>query len=409
MRFNAQLQVARSGDLRTKQITCQIDSRSRPPSPRNLCPPAPYSAFRNLRSNFAMISNATRTMNCAILRQLLRLVREVTVFTRQLALQRNSACWAPLCLCHRRRVDRDKSLNIVPHGRGDESGDPGACTGPPLSRTGAGGAGVGTARGAGVLWRSTGCMGGASPIDQARTPATSGKGDGGAQSGPERGLDPAPAAVIEEVRGEALRNDAHRGADSRRHLQGGPAEGCRAGLSPDGHRLPKPVNLRRPFTSKLPATAVQTLNNDMLPTTEVHGARTARRMVNRPTRHITTTNGNIAAIWTGTNNPVTKTGRDREQAHSGLENAVQRHCGTTAPHYAGQAFPGARKKTWIETTDEMQQALDKNLDHYNTEHPHQRRKMKGRQTTTIFIAGIRKPQPEEKNKSKKNPPLAPTT
>ncbi|MGB0695571.1 MAG: integrase core domain-containing protein, partial [Rhodospirillaceae bacterium] len=53
------------------------------------------------------------------------------------------------------------------------------------------------------------------------------------------------------------------------------------------------------------------------------------------------------------------------------------------------------RKTWFETVDEMQIALDAYLIHYNTKRPHQGRGMKGRTPLTAFKAGICKPKNKE--------------
>ena len=47
------------------------------------------------------------------------------------------------------------------------------------------------------------------------------------------------------------------------------------------------------------------------------------------------------------------------------------------------------RKTWFETIDEMQVALDAYLVEYNTRRPHQGRGMNGRTPLAVFRAGIR--------------------
>jgi transposase InsO family protein len=57
------------------------------------------------------------------------------------------------------------------------------------------------------------------------------------------------------------------------------------------------------------------------------------------------------------------------------------------------------RRTWFETIGEMQAVLDDYLAGYNTKRPHQGRGMNGRTPETVFIAGLPKPQPKQKEKA----------
>jgi hypothetical protein len=65
---------------------------------------------------------------------------------------------------------------------------------------------------------------------------------------------------------------------------------------------------------------------------------------------------------------------------------------------AGRAGDEGRR-TWFETIDEMQVALDDDLVVYNTTRPHQGRGMNGRTPVTVFKAGLPKPKPQKKAKT----------
>ena len=59
------------------------------------------------------------------------------------------------------------------------------------------------------------------------------------------------------------------------------------------------------------------------------------------------------------------------------------------------------RRTWFETLEEMQTALDQYLVEYNTKRPHQGRGMNGRTPITAFIDGIRKENTPQPNPARK--------
>lgn len=138
----------------------------------------------------------------------------------------------------------------------------------------------------------------------------------------------------------------------------------------------------RLYPNKLPVTAVQTLNNDVLPTFEAEGAT-------------------VEAV-------LSDNGREfcgREDQHPyelflQLEGIEHRKTRVTRPQSNGiverlhrtlldEHFRVEGRKTWFETIDEMQVALDAYLVEYNTRRPHQGRGMNGRTPLAVFRAGIR--------------------
>jgi len=64
------------------------------------------------------------------------------------------------------------------------------------------------------------------------------------------------------------------------------------------------------------------------------------------------------------------------------------------------------RKTWFETVEEMQAALDTYLLHYNTKRPHQGRGMNGRTPLQAFKDGIPQPIQKEDTSTPTKPPKA---
>jgi transposase InsO family protein len=139
----------------------------------------------------------------------------------------------------------------------------------------------------------------------------------------------------------------------------------------------------RLYPNKLPVTAVQLLNNDVLPTFEQHG-------------------GSIDAV-------LSDNGREfcgREDQHPyelflQLEAIEHKRTRVNRPQSNGicerlhrtlldEHFRVEGRKTWFDTIAEMQAVLDAYLVVYNTKRPHQGRGMNGRTPAKTFVQGIRK-------------------
>jgi transposase InsO family protein len=137
----------------------------------------------------------------------------------------------------------------------------------------------------------------------------------------------------------------------------------------------------RLYPNKLPVTAVQLLNNDVLPTFEAHGA-------------------SIDAV-------LSDNGREfcgREDQHPyelflQLEGIEHRRTQVKRPQTNGiverlhrtlldEHFRVEGRRTWFETIEEMQVSLDGYLEAYNTNRPHQGRGMHGRTPSQAFIEGL---------------------
>ena len=146
----------------------------------------------------------------------------------------------------------------------------------------------------------------------------------------------------------------------------------------------------RLFPNKMPVTAVQTLNNEVLPTFEEHGALidavlsdNGREFCGRPDQHAY----ELFLQLEGIEHKTTRVGRP--QSNGILE---RWHRTLLDEHLRVQG-----RTVWHETLADMQQALDLYLVRYNRERPHQGRGMEGRTPLQAFLDGLpaRSPAPEE--------------
>jgi transposase InsO family protein len=148
----------------------------------------------------------------------------------------------------------------------------------------------------------------------------------------------------------------------------------------------------RLYPSKLPVTAVQLLNDDVLPTFEAHEAKIAvvlsdngREFCGRPDHH-------PYELFLQLEDIQHRTTRVKRPQSNGI---VERFHRTLLDEH----FRVEGRRTWFETIDEMQKVLDEYLVAYNTKRPHQGRGMNGRTPITVFKAGLPKPSPQRKEKS----------
>ena len=137
----------------------------------------------------------------------------------------------------------------------------------------------------------------------------------------------------------------------------------------------------RLYTSKMPVTAVQILNNHALPFFEKHRVKVqtilsdnGREYCGRPDKHPYELFLQLEEI----EHRTTKVGRPQsngfiERFHRTLLEEHLRIKGRT---------------TWYETLEEMQKELDGYLETYNTRRPHRGRGMEGRTPYEVFKAGI---------------------
>ena len=148
----------------------------------------------------------------------------------------------------------------------------------------------------------------------------------------------------------------------------------------------------RLYPSKLPVTAVHTMNHDVIPTFEDHGAKievvlsdNGREFCGRPDQH-------PYELFLQLEDIEHRTTRVKRPQSNGI---VERFHRTLLDEH----FRVEGRRTWFETIDEMQKVLDDYLVTYNTKRPHQGRGMNGRTPITAFKAGLPKPKPEKKEKS----------
>jgi len=151
----------------------------------------------------------------------------------------------------------------------------------------------------------------------------------------------------------------------------------------------------RLYTSKLPLTAVQLLNNDVLPFFEQHQAAittvlsdNGREFCGRPDRHPY----ELFLQLEGIEHRTTKVRRPQSNGF------VERLHRTLLDEH----FRIMGRKKFYESVAEMQTDLDTYLAHYNTKRPHQGRLMNGRTPYKAFTAGLPKPEkPMRKEVAKK--------
>ena len=149
----------------------------------------------------------------------------------------------------------------------------------------------------------------------------------------------------------------------------------------------------RLYTSKMPVTAVQILNNHVLPFFEEHGVKVetvlsdnGREYCGREDRHPYELFLQLEEI----EHRKTKVGRPQsngfiERFHRTLLDEHLRVKGRT---------------TWYESVEEMQVDLDAYLETYNRNRPHRGRGMEGRTPYQVFKKGIRKPRSRKKSTGK---------
>ena len=136
-------------------------------------------------------------------------------------------------------------------------------------------------------------------------------------------------------------------------------------------------------TSKLPVTAVQTLNNAVLPAFEEHDARievvlsdNGREFCGRPDRH-------PYELFLQLEEIEHRTTRVKRPQSNGI---VERFHRTLLDEH----LRVEGRRTWFETVAEMQTVLDAWLVEYNEKRPHQGRGMNGRTPKQAFVEGLRR-------------------
>lgn len=144
----------------------------------------------------------------------------------------------------------------------------------------------------------------------------------------------------------------------------------------------------RLYPNKLPVTAVQLLDAEVLPTFEAHGATIAavlsdngREFCGRPDRH-------PYELFLQLEGIAHQTTRVRRPQSNGIVERLHRTL-------LDEHFRVEGRRTWFETLDEMQAVLDTYLDGYNHRRPHQGRGMHGRTPCQAFTDGLPPPPAKE--------------
>ena len=149
----------------------------------------------------------------------------------------------------------------------------------------------------------------------------------------------------------------------------------------------------RLYTSKMPVTAVQILNNHVLPFFEEHAVKVetilsdnGREFCGREDRHPYELFLQLEEI----EHRKTKVGRPQSNGF------IERFHRTLLDEH----LRVKRRTTWYESVEEMQADLDAYLETYNRNRPHRGRGMEGRTPYQVFKKGIRKPRSRKKSAGK---------
>lgn len=134
----------------------------------------------------------------------------------------------------------------------------------------------------------------------------------------------------------------------------------------------------RLYTNKMPLTAVHLLNTDVLPTFEAHGVTVktvlsdnGREFCGRPDTH-------PYELFLQLEGIAHRTTRIRRPQSNGIVERLHRTL-------LDEHFRVEGRRTWFESLDEMQAALEAYLLTYNTQRSHQGRGMNGGTPAQVFI------------------------
>lgn len=137
----------------------------------------------------------------------------------------------------------------------------------------------------------------------------------------------------------------------------------------------------RLYNSKMPVTAVHTLNESVLPTFDEHQANiktvlsdNGREFCGRPESH-------PYELFLQMEGIEHRTTRVRRPQSNGFVERLHRTL-------LDEHFRIMGRTKWYESIDQMQADLDQYLHHYNHERPHQGRNMNGRKPYQVFLEGL---------------------
>ncbi len=151
----------------------------------------------------------------------------------------------------------------------------------------------------------------------------------------------------------------------------------------------------RLYTSKLPLTAVQVMNNDVLPFFDEHGiavrvvlSDNGREFCGRPDRH-------PYELFLQLENIEHRTTKVRRPQSNGF---IERFHRTLLDEH----LRVKGRTTWYEAVEEMQADLDEYLVAYNTRRPHRGRGMEGRRPYRVFKAGLKDAKKAARDRAKED-------
>jgi transposase InsO family protein len=139
----------------------------------------------------------------------------------------------------------------------------------------------------------------------------------------------------------------------------------------------------RLYANKMPLTAVQLLNNDVLPTFEQHGASIEAVLSDNGREFCGREDQHPYELFLQLEGIAHQRTRVRRPQSNGIVERLHRTL-------LDEHFRVEGRKTWFETIEEMQAVLDAYLISYNTKRPHQGRGMNGRTPAHAFRDGIPK-------------------
>ena len=146
----------------------------------------------------------------------------------------------------------------------------------------------------------------------------------------------------------------------------------------------------RLYLNKLPVTAVPTLEKDVLPTFEAEGATVEAVLSHNGREFCGREDQHPYELFLQLDDIEHRKTRVKRPQSNGIVERLHRTL-------LDEHFRVEGRKTWFETIDEMQVALDAYLVEYNTRWPHQGRGMNGRTPLAAFRAGIRSHTAEAPN------------
>ncbi len=142
----------------------------------------------------------------------------------------------------------------------------------------------------------------------------------------------------------------------------------------------------RLFTTKIPVTAVQTLNNFVLPFFEEHKVKVQTILTDNGKEYCGRPDHHPFELFLQLEEIEHRTTQVRRPQSNGYVERMHRTL-------LDEHFRIKGRTKFYETVDEMQVDLDEFLAFYNAERPHQGRNMNGRRPLEVFEAGI-KAEPE---------------